>query len=220
MHQLLPGYPLVAFVNGDPKSAYTETCIHTLESLQCWPHIFEKIMPLLKELLTLTWGHVDTDDTPGITPIFEFLAVHNGHSPRQSEGSFDGSYNLASTNSEGQGLGLLMPAIQSNNPTACKHIKQVLQLIHALYRLIMPLCISKLGWDIIEFHAILCNIMSFGDCAPGPTACQLNVSSSAAGEDLAKWIDKCQGWWHVDQKDDPCQRTLFLIFFELPRGGY
>lgn len=219
MHQLLPGYAYVAFVNGDPKCAYTETCLHTLKSLRRWPKIFLQIEPLVLELLTLTFGRVETPDKPGVTPIFEFLAVHNGRSPGQAEGSFDGSYNLAGTNSEGQGSGLFKPAIQTENPTARAHIKRVLELVHALWRLIMPLCISKLEWDILEFHAILCNIMAFGGCEPGPTACQLNVSSSATGGDLVKWIGKRQGWWHVDQKDDPCRRTLLLIFLRLPKGG-
>ena len=73
---------------------------------------------------------------------------------------------------------------------------------------------------MIEFHAQLCNIISFGGLEPGPTACQLNVSSSFQGGELARFIGLLQGSLHVDEKDDPCRWTLILIFFRLPIGDY
>jgi hypothetical protein len=202
MHRLSAGYPHVKYVDGDPKRRVTEVCLQTNESLQRWPKVYAQIMPALREVATLSFGQKATDKQPGVRAIFEYLTVHNKRSPGDV-GTYDGSYNLAGMNSEGQGAGLLMPAIQTNTPEARTHIARVLHLIHKLWRLVMPLCISKLEWDVIEFHANLCNTMSFGGCEPGPTACQLNVSSSAKGGDLAKWIGEQQGSVHVDQKDDP-----------------
>ena len=148
MNWLLPGYPLVTFINGDRKRMVTEACVHTPESLQRWPSIFVKIMILLRELMPLIWGVAGPDGShPSVSPIFEYLVVHNERSPGQAEGSFDGSYNLAATNSEGQGSGLFMPGVQANSSAARASIARVLQIIHQLYRLIMPLCISRLKWE-------------------------------------------------------------------------
>jgi hypothetical protein len=220
MNQLIPGYPLVKFINGDRKRLVTEACLQTPQSLQRWPMVYAQFMELIKKLMPLIWGCAGSNSTSHITPLFEYVAVHNGRSPGQAENSFDGSYNLAATSSEGQGAGLFMPGVQADSSEARAVIAQVLEIIHQLYRLIMPLCISKLEWDVIEFHGLLCNIMSFGGFEPGPTACQLNVSSSFQGGDLAKFIGNLQGSWHVDEKDDACRWTLLIVFFRLPEGDF
>jgi hypothetical protein len=216
MLRLLAGYPVVKFMNGNPRHLITEVCLQTLTSLQRWPNIYAQAMPLFQELGTSSFGRKATSDRPKAPAIFEYLDVHNRRSPGDV-GNYDGSYNIAATNSEGKGSGLLMPAIQTSTPAARKHVGRVLVLLHTLWRLIMPLCISKLEWDVIEFHAILCNIMSFGGCEPGPTACQLNVSSGAAGGSLDQFIGP-QGSIHVDQKDDPSRRTMIFMLLRLSKG--
>jgi hypothetical protein len=59
-----------------------------------------------------------------------------------------------------------------------------LQILHRLYRLIIPLCISRFEWDMMEFHGYENNVVTFGGLEPGPTSCQTNSSSSANSFDL------------------------------------
>jgi hypothetical protein len=173
---------------------------------------------LLTELYPFLWGRDATNDAPAIKAIHEFVTVHNQRSGGK-EGLYNRSYNLAGTSSEGQGTSLVMPAIQTSDSQARLHISRVLQIIHKLYRLIMPLCVSKLEWEVIEFHGKLCNLMSFGGWEPGPTACQLNVSSGSEGGDLVDFLGEQQGAVHVDEKDDPCRWTLIFIFLRIPLGN-
>ncbi|KAJ6600071.1 hypothetical protein B0H10DRAFT_2231094 [Mycena sp. CBHHK59/15] len=99
-------------------------------------------------------------------------------------GDGNGSFNIASTRGEGEGYGMFMPAVQTNVPQAAKIIKEVLEILHKLYRLIMPLCISRFEWDMIEFNALENNVIAFGGLDPGPTSVQLNASSTANIIDL------------------------------------
>ncbi|KAJ7795353.1 hypothetical protein B0H14DRAFT_3554677 [Mycena olivaceomarginata] len=95
-------------------------------------------------------------------------------------GSFDGSYNLASTRGEGQGAGVTMPAVHASTPEATEHRTLVLRLLHAIQRLILPRSISKFEYDVTEAHSKLNNIVSFGGLDPNGTSCQMNVGSAGS----------------------------------------
>jgi|SRR5882762_4821961 len=224
MHCLIPGYVVVAFVDGIPRHKVTKACVPMLQSLQQWPKIYEMVMDILTELYPLIWGQEATNEKLAMKPIYKFLVVHNSRSSGQKEGLYDGSYNLAGTSSEGQGSGLLMPANQTSDKHARLHIAHILQLIHMLYHHIMPLCVLRLEWAVMEFHGTLCNIISFGGLKPGPTSCQLIVSSSTKGGDLAKFIGELQGAPHVDKTTlagglsflySFASLTVFFIFLSL-----
>ncbi|KAJ6591964.1 hypothetical protein B0H10DRAFT_1960641 [Mycena sp. CBHHK59/15] len=77
-----------------------------------------------------------------------------------------------------------MPAVQTNTPEAAAIIKEVLQILHRLYRLIMPLCVSRFEWDMLEFNGIDNNVVVCGGLEPGPTSCQLNASTAANVVDI------------------------------------
>jgi hypothetical protein len=96
----------------------------------------------------------------------------------------DGLFNLASTLGEGEGAGTVFPAAQSRTAEAKQVIRDLLQLLHKLYRLIMPLCVSNFEWTMAEFGGRFNNLVAFGGLEPGPTSCQLNSSSTANVIDL------------------------------------
>ncbi|KAJ7696236.1 hypothetical protein B0H17DRAFT_406795 [Mycena rosella] len=181
MVQLPMGIPIVHHVNGDPKCAITAVCGHTLKSLMQYEE-GEKVQALIPRLMTLTWGIKETETQPGVPGIFELPGMQkNLRSKHVDLGKLtpgDGSFNLASTHSEGEGHGIFMPAVQTNTPEAAAIIKEVLQILHQLYRLIIPLCISRFEWDMLEFNNIENNVVAFGGLEPGHTSCQLNSSSA------------------------------------------
>ncbi|KAJ6546385.1 hypothetical protein DFH09DRAFT_1506854 [Mycena vulgaris] len=110
--------------------------------------------------------------------------LYSKHVNLSKLGDGNRSFNIASTRGEGEGHGMFMPAVQTNVPQAAKIIKEVLEILHKLYRLIMPLCISRFEWDMIEFNALENNVIAFGGLDPGPTSVQLNSSSTANIIDL------------------------------------
>jgi hypothetical protein len=133
--------------------------------------------------MELTWGREETDSDPGAPGIFALPGMQRNLRSKNVDDSKcvpgDGLFNLASTHGEGEGYGHFSPAVQTNTPQAAAMIKEVLQILHQLYRLIMPLCISRFEWDMMELHGYENNVVAFGGLEPGPTSVQHNSSSSA-----------------------------------------
>ncbi|KAJ6565693.1 hypothetical protein B0H10DRAFT_2238839 [Mycena sp. CBHHK59/15] len=181
------GVPLVHHINGDPKKPVTAVCGHTLDSLAQYPEGAD-VAALVPRLMELTWGVAATETDRGVSGIFDLDGMQRNlrskHVNLSKLGDGNGSFNIASTRGEGEGHGMFMPAVQTNVPQAAKIIKEVLEILHKLYRLIMPLCISRFEWDMIEFNALENNVIAFGGLDPGPTSVQLNASSTANIIDL------------------------------------
>ncbi|KAF8198837.1 hypothetical protein K438DRAFT_694634 [Mycena galopus ATCC 62051] len=95
----------------------------------------------------------------------------------------DGSFNIASTHGEGEGFGHFGPAVQTDAKEAAP-IKSILQILHRLYQLVMPLCISRFEWEFMELNRCKNNVLAFGGLEPGPPSCQVNSSSAANVIDL------------------------------------
>lgn len=146
MVRLPMGIPLVHHINGDPKKAVTAVCGHTLDSLAQYPEGAE-VAALVPRLMELTWGVAKTDTDLGVPGIFELDGMQRNlrskHVNLTKLLPGDGSFNIASTRGEGEGHGMFMPAVQTNTPQAAKIIKEVLEILHKLYRLIMPLCLFR-----------------------------------------------------------------------------
>ncbi|KAF7348820.1 hypothetical protein MVEN_01402000 [Mycena venus] len=187
MVRLPLGIPLVHHVAGDPKRAVTAVCAHSLSTLMEYDE-GPKVLELVPRLMELTWGREKTDSDPGAPGIFALPGMQHNLRSKNVDASKrvpgDGSFNLASTHGEGEGYGHFSPAVQTNTPQAAATIKEVLKILHQLYRLIMPLCISRFEWDMMELHGYENNVVAFGGLKPGPTSVQHNSSSSANVFDL------------------------------------
>lgn len=217
--RLIPGIPFAQYVDGDPNSCLTVACLQTLQSLSVFPQ-YPEIEKLVLELMLYTYGREPDDEDPTHIPaIYTFSCLkRNDRSSQPNDDSYTGSYNLAATVEKGDGLGTFVPAVQAGFPEARQHISIVLTILHKLYRLIMPHCLTKEEMDLIDFHSRYNNTFSFGGLEPGPTAVQMNVSSSFSGEDLLKMLGIIQGSWHFDKSDDKTRPTLFIICLRLPKG--
>ncbi|KAJ6567866.1 hypothetical protein B0H10DRAFT_1965124 [Mycena sp. CBHHK59/15] len=179
---------------------------------------------MAQRLWILTWGTRETDTSEGTPALFELPGMQTNlcskNNPNLCPG--DGSFNLASTHGEGEGYGVFLPAVQTATPEARARINEVLQVLHKLYRLIMPCCVSKWEWEMMEFNAIDNNVMAFGGLDPGPPACQFNsvstLNSQSTDKDLSESIG-VQGKPHEDDKDDPAGLTLVTILVKLAKGN-
>lgn len=218
MVQMVPGIPFVYFIDGDPDAAHTVACLHTLDSLRPYP-CFQRVLELAIQLSKLSWGCKAHDTTPEIMRISRLPGLkRNDRSKKVTSGtSSDGSYSLASTVLEGEGQGTVLPAVQADTQDARKQISTVLKCLHDLYRLIMPLCLSRFEFEITDFHSQINNVMSFGGLMPCGTGCQLN--SSSLGKNLSEMIG-AQGSWHTDPKDDLTRLTLFVLLLLVGPGVY
>lgn len=213
MIQMPPGCPFVTFIDGDPARLMTVACFHTLSSLA--RHRDGKdISRLSDDLWEWSFG------TETRMPLFKLGGLKpNYRSKAVALGSGDGSYSIATTLGEGQGKGVVQPAVQANGEDAKAALLGTLQCIHGLYRKIAPLCMSKLEWDVINFRDNDLNVFTLGGLNPGPSSCQMNISSAWFGGSLISFLGILQGQWHVDKKDDIVRWTLLIVQIRIPPGN-
>lgn len=219
MVEMQAGIPYVALVNGNNAKAVTVGCFQTLHSLDQYLE-GESIRALVIKLQTQTWGKAaNTSKESKVSPVYSFPGLKpNDRSGKVKEGSVEGSYSLASTVMKGNGCGILRPALQVSTPEAKEQISNILATLHGLYRLIVPLSISKEEWEVFEHVMRENNGFSFGGLEPGAVGCQMNVSECSSGGELLKSIGDLQGSWHVDSGDDPLSFTLLTILLRIPPG--
>jgi len=220
MAEMPIGTPFVNFVDGDDKKPVTFACIQTMDSLVQYAEA-PKIQCLVDQLLPIAWGSPARGDIPAKCPIFEIdgLKKNNCSAKSSDPNTHDGSYNLASTILQGNGVGIAQPAVQSVMEEAVEVVGELTSIFSQLYRLILPTCISKEEWDVTDFHAIDNNIYGFGGLEPNNTGLQMNISSLQFGGPLLKAIGASQGWFHTDSHDDHSRWTLFTLLFRVPPGN-
>jgi hypothetical protein len=219
MVQMVPGIPFVYYVDGDSDVAHTAACLHTLDSLRPYP-CFTEVLNLSVQLAKLSWGCDEHGTTPKIMRISRLPGLKRNDRSKKvdvNSSSTDGSYSLANTVLEGEGRGTVLPAVQVDTQETRMQICTVLKCLNKLFRLIMPLCISKFEFEIADFHSEINNVMSFGGLMPNGTSCQLNCSS--LGKSLSEMIG-AQGSWHTDSKDDITRRTLFVLLLKVGPSMY
>jgi hypothetical protein len=132
--------------------------------------------------------------------------------------SNDGSYNLASMILQGNGNGIGQPASKTVIEEAVEIVGRVDEIISALYRLVVPNCMSKEEFDVTDFHSIDNNTFGFGGLDPNNMGLQLNVSSLIAGGLRKALISPEQGSWHNDKGDDFSRWTMFILVLRVPPG--
>lgn len=214
MIQLVPGVPFVQLVDGDNPT--TVACLHTAESLGYYPKISQEVQNLTRELASLTFGVVEAG-TVRTRPIYTLPGLkRNDRSAKVAAGSYDGSYNLASTVMKGEGQGCFQPAAQTSTHEAYERIKAVTTTLHRLGRIVLRHSISKFEWQLFEFICTVNNVVGFGGFEANGTGLQMNVSSGF--NSLAALIGQHQGSYHSDRNDDYMLWTVLTLLFRLPKG--
>jgi hypothetical protein len=209
---LMPvGIPFVNHINGSDKHIITVACIQTVSSMQqyaCGPDVSR----LAHEVLEIAFGKPAVNGQPAILAIYDLGLKHNDRSTKDISDSRNGSSSLATTKIEGDGRGVIAPAVQVQHPQIC----HLLCVCYQLFRHIMPTCISKLEWDMFEWIFRDNNVPGFGGPLPNNTGLQVNVSSDIG--DLASMIGQFQGRLHTDRNDFHPGFTLFILAIRLPPG--
>ncbi|KAH7905382.1 hypothetical protein BJ138DRAFT_1118520 [Hygrophoropsis aurantiaca] len=220
MLEMEAGIPYVAFVNGDKRKAVTVGCVQTLHSLDQYAE-GAPVRNLAQILQALSWGTSTRGNSEEkIIPVYATPGLlRNDRSSEPRSGSYEGSYNLASTVMKGNGRGILRPALQVSTPEAKSQFTDILTTLHKLYQLIVPLSISKEEWDVFEHVMKDNNVFSFGGLDPGPVGCQLNISECRSGGELIAAIGNVQGSWHVDIGDEPVTFTMVTMLLRIPPGS-
>jgi hypothetical protein len=221
MVKMPAGIPFVEFIGGDPNKPITIACLQTMESLSQYVEAVQ-IRRLVDDLQKWTWGCSASAGEPARRPIYEMdgLKPNDRSEKSTNTDTHDGSYNLASTILQGNGVGVAQPAVQTVTPEAVNSIFNINKILASLYRLVVPTCVSKEELDVTDFHAIDNNVYCLGGLEPNNTSVQLNVSSTRVGGVLAGSIGTESGWWHSDLGDDPTRWTLFTLLFRLPEGAF
>lgn len=214
MTQLVPALPVCLDLNGNPDESITVATYFDLESLRPFPE-YDEIKNVSDELWNVSWG---LDGKPALYELDGIKRnMRSGNPPPDCPA--DGSSSHGSVFLEGNGPGQGVPATQADNQEAMARRLRVAQLLSELYRLMAPLALSKLEYEVVTFRSADMNVFSFGGLFPtGVTGLQWNISSAWMGGELKTFIGLLQGSWHVDIKDDPCRWTLVVIQIRLPPG--
>jgi hypothetical protein len=217
--KMKPGWQYVHHVDGDQWKAVTVAVLHTADSLIEGYDDGYEVKVLCDKLCDVAFGCPARGADPERKPLYELEGLKpNDCSGPRVPGSWDGSYNLASTLVKGKGLGVCAPAITAAYKDAIDSISEACVLLHSIYRKVISKSLFREEFDVIEFHAIDNNVFGFGGLEPNNTGLQMNVSSDSTGGSLMNAIGEKQGAWHVDQSDDPCGWTVFVLCFNLPPG--
>jgi hypothetical protein len=118
MIQLVPGVPFVQSVDGENST--TVACLHTMASLCHYGDVAKQVQELTQTLSDLTFGVVRNGVVLS-SPVYTLPGLkRNNRSAKVPDGSYDGSYNLASTVMKGDGKGRFLPAVQTSTVPAQK----------------------------------------------------------------------------------------------------
>ncbi|KAF9062574.1 hypothetical protein BDP27DRAFT_1336461 [Rhodocollybia butyracea] len=173
---------------------------------------YPRISEVFHELFDITWGTSSTE------PIFHLDGIKlNQWSQAEKPDCYDGSASLGITVEE-QSSGFVQPAVQAVTDEAQVILGKLLVLLAELYKLIVPLCISKQEWEAWLFRLMDVNALCCGALHSGFSGVQRNLSSSFNGGSLALVLGILTGAFHVDWNDDPNGYTLLIALFWLPPG--
>jgi hypothetical protein len=142
----------------------------------------------------------------------------NDCSGPSTDNNHDGSYNLALTILQSNGVGVSQPTSQTVSLEAVESISNINKILVSLYRLVLPTCVSKEELDVTDFHAIDNNIYCVSGLELNNMSIQLNVSSTRLGGSLDIAIGPESDRWHSNFGDDPTRWTLVTIVLRLPPG--
>ncbi|KAF7978083.1 hypothetical protein HWV62_1741 [Athelia sp. TMB] len=216
-----PGYTYCEAIDGDPTNTITIAASHTLTSLkEVLSH------PLYNELESNAigyacnmWGCPAREGREARPAFYTYPGLkRNDRSVKDvPDGSFDGSYNIASTVGKGDGQGCVLPAAQIDNADAQIQIREMLSQLAFMGRIVLQATLNRFESTITDFHSNDNNILSYGDSGPYMTGAQVNISSGTT--DLAAAIGEAQGAWHPDVSDDPSRWTVATLLLRLPPGS-
>lgn len=92
-----------------------------------------------------------------------------------SKATNDGSYNLASTVLQGNGVGVAQLAMQMVTLKSVESTFHINKILAHLYHLVLTTCISKEELDITDFYTLDNNVYCLRGLDPNNTGVQCNI---------------------------------------------
>ena len=218
----VPGLTMAHTINGDADNIVTFWGCQTLKSMEKLlpPELYSEFHRRAVNVACNSWGCPETTSRRARPPFYTYQGLkRNDRSAKNlPAGSFDGSYNLASTVGKGEGQGCVFPAAQIDSPEGTAQIKEILEDLAFLGDAALQVTLSRFEYEVTQFHAKDNNIFGFGGLKPYATGCQVNVSSSTMK--LSQSIGEAQGSLHPDVSDDWTRITVGLMFVRGPPGAH
>lgn len=216
-----PGISYCEALDGDPGNLITIAACHTLKSLKevLTPTHYAEFERTAVDYACNMWGCEASEGRHARVAIYtrEGLKRNDRSSKNVADGSFDGSYSIATTVGKGEGQGCVLPAAQIDGMEAQAQIKEMLAQIAFMGTTVLEATLSRFESHVTNFHMYDNNVMFFGNSGPSFTGAQINISSTM--EDLTAAIGDIQGDWHADQSDDFDYSTVCILLLRLPPGN-
>ncbi len=173
------GIPFVTEVDGDKGCPIFVGCCHNAETLKrlLTAEEYDVLKMLMEEFLQKMYGYIDQAGKPIPGLIEFFLNKNSRNADPDNTSTVNGSYSIGGTIIKGEGKGIFTPAVQALAGDLYEIRKQLLELIHLFYRIVVPCCVSRLEWDLTEFHSEDNNIFAVEGFRAGPTSVQTNCST-------------------------------------------
>ncbi len=174
------GVPFITEVDGDKGCPIFVGCCHNAKTLKrlLTEEEYDILASLMEEFLQKTYGYIDRAGTPIPGLVDFFLNKNSRNADPGNTSTVNGSYSIGGTIIKGEGKGIFAPAVQASAGDLYKIRKRLLELIHLFYRIVVPCCVSRLEWDLTEFHSEDNNVFAVGGFRAGPTSVQTNCSTS------------------------------------------
>ncbi|KIO26171.1 hypothetical protein M407DRAFT_24504 [Tulasnella calospora MUT 4182] len=194
----------------DPRMCETAAVFHDQESMAQIGG--GKALQLAQEIRLLLMGPTESTRDGRLLPgIWTYDWQRNDRSSMPT-GTKAGSYSLGTTQSEGKGHGLAIPATQFRSRDANEIRERLNYLVGSLVPLVLEESSMQEEYDSLKFRGEMVNVP--GQRAPEnrfTTSLQLNMSYSCFT--LVDSIGAIQGNLHVDHQDDKAAFTVFILDF-------
>lgn len=173
-------------------------------------------LDILSRMRELLQGQEEDEEAgvEGVPGIWELGYQRNNRSVL-AKGTPTGSFSMASTKSEGKGLGLGVPATQTHSTLNDTVRAELNQCIGRLVPWILKHCLQREEFKDMEFRGIMNNVPGVGHHQNRfLTSLQLNLSY--IWDNLQTAIGELQGTIHLDSGDHLVAWTIFILFFDSP----
>ncbi|KZV59321.1 hypothetical protein PENSPDRAFT_695242, partial [Peniophora sp. CONT] len=163
---------------------------------------------------------------PPSKPIWQYNLERNTRSATSmgDDQPYDGSFNIASTRTEGHGAGFIRPAVQCSEPGAVGSQWVLNNLLGKMLGMVLPQFVSRRELEGARFYCEVQNVPGIGGSGWANSAVQLNISSVIVfklehSDSLARSLGALQGRLHTDYHDDFRLWTMCTLLLRLPDGA-
>ncbi|EJD38658.1 hypothetical protein AURDEDRAFT_172290 [Auricularia subglabra TFB-10046 SS5] len=222
--QMTPGVPVVAVDRDNPHKRRMYATLHlpsTVSAVTKVKSLCPNFTELVKDLIRVVFGDPDAEgDAAKPMHTLGYERNMRNTDPRSMKDG-EGAFSMAATSGEGQGIGHVQPAKQTETPAA--RLRQM-ALTVSLAKIVWILLMVSIGhpeFIVLEFIGNMNNVPGFGGIENKfHPSLQVNVSLITKDvRDLLCSLGHHQGCNHVDPNDYIAAWTVFCLLCRLPASS-